>query len=317
MRRSPRRRGLTLLEVVLAVGLLAGLSSMTYWFYGQVLTARDSGMKDVNRLRLARSVMDRIAKEIRQCSAASVDGEVGLRGTGEALWLSSLKMPSTELLRHYDQRLAPPPTEYDIVKVSYLVARHPDVLAPDGYEFPLGLARTERLIPRPLAVPKAPVEGEEGATGESEAAEQARLQQQLAEELGAVQEQSITSDVQWEQLYAQELRYLRFCYFDGHQWWDDWDVVGENPLPQLVMVTVGFEGEAPLEDATYRTKENEEFCECLNRDPPDCEPLRRGQYSTVVRLTQADPLFRSRVTRETQDVVKKLSGESGDEGQQP
>ncbi len=74
------------------------------------------------------------------------------------------------------------------------------------------------------------------------------------------------------------------------------------------MVTLGFEGHAPFGEELGR-EENEEFCECLNEDPVDCEPLPYDQYSRVVRVSQADPLFRSRISRETQSFMEELQGE--------
>ena len=43
-----------------------------------------------------------------------------------------------------------------------------------------------------------------------------------------------------------------------------------------------------------------------------CEPLAPDQLSTVVRLPQSDPLFRSRIARETQSFMEEL-GEGSDE----
>ena len=93
---------------------------------------------------------------------------------------------------------------------------------------------------------------------------------------------------------------------------------GENPLPQLVQVTIGFEMHPPCGEDFGQDKTNEEFCECLNKDPVDCEPLPKDQYSTVVRVTGADPLFRSRVSRESQSVIDQMAKDkTGDQGGEP
>ena len=42
-RTTRRHRGITLLEVVLSMGLLTVLPSMTYWFYSSVLDTRRGG----------------------------------------------------------------------------------------------------------------------------------------------------------------------------------------------------------------------------------------------------------------------------------
>ena len=321
-------RGVTLLEVVLAMGLLVVVSSFVYWFYAASLETSHRGTEETRKLRLARVVLDRIATEIRQASVITADNRVGIRGEEEHIWLSSYRVPSRELSKERSFRDKPPRGEYDIAKVEYKIARHPEVFHKDGYEYPLGLARVEIMIPRPDRTPKAEgKENEQGtADGEGEQASDDvdkpptrvsrsdRLDGILRGDLGPLDDEedrgdaSLGPEIQWEELYAPEIRYLRLCYYDGHKWWDSWDVTGENPLPQLVMVTIGFEPHSECGEEFGLDEENEEFCECLNKDPIDCEPLPEDQFSTVVRVTQADPLFRSRVNRETQAMVQELTG---------
>ena len=89
------------------------------------------------------------------------------------------------------------------------------------------------------------------------------------------EDNALETEVNWQELYSQEIRYLRFCYYDGLTWWDDWHVSGENPLPQLVLATIGFEAHPPCGEEFGQDEDNVEFCECLNRDPPDHHRLRR------------------------------------------
>jgi hypothetical protein len=206
--------------------------------------------------------------------------------------------------------------------VEYKIARHPEILHDEGWERPLGLARVEIKVPRPDTFQTGEASEDERETFGGEDAEQQqedRLNEELLEDFEEEAEEPEISDadkIQWEELYASEVKYLRFCYYDGYRWWDQWQVTGENPLPQLVMVTIGFDEHAPFEEARGRDKRNEEFCECLNREPPDCEPLTPSQYSSVVRVTQSDPLFRSRVARESQSLLEEL-GEGGEEDEAP
>ncbi|UCE60642.1 MAG: hypothetical protein JSU63_02605 [Phycisphaerales bacterium] len=315
-RTRPTYRGMTLLEVVLSMGLLVLLTSMTYWFYSSVLGTRTATTEEAQKLRLLRVTINRISREINQASVLTADNRVGLRGEPERLWLSTLRVPSRDLTTSRLYRDEVPSGEYDIVKTEYKIARHPEILHDDGYEIPLGLARVEILIPRPDSAETGEAfEDEERIVGESEEADaiaEALLEEALlgAEEGSA--EPTVAEEIQWEELYAPEIRYLRLCYFDGNKWWDDWDIQGENPLPQLVMVTLGFEGHAPFGEEFGRGI-NEEFCECLNNDPVDCEPLAPDQFSSVVRVAQADPLFRSRISREAQDFMEKLQGETEEE----
>lgn len=329
-------RGVTLLEVALAMGLLVILSSMTYWFYSSSLETSRDGTEAAQKLRLARVVLDRLATEIRQAAVITADNRVGIRGEPERLWLSSYRVPSREQSKDWSFREEPPPGEYDLTKVEYKIVRHPEILHEEGYEFPLGLARIEMLIPRPdkSATDEAfdeeqPtdgadesgesfdeggedfIEGDEGSDQDEEGLDDALLDEELLEEedRGDI---TLGVDINWEELYAPEIRYLRFCYYDGYKWWDSWDVAGENPLPQLVLVTIGFEPHPPFGEGfgLEEDKVNEEFCECLNEEQIECEPLEPDQFSAVVRVPQADPLFRSRVSRETQSLVEELSGGS-------
>jgi len=320
------RRGVTLLEVVLAMGLLVVVSSMTYWFYESSLETRRRGMDEAYRLRLARVISDRIADEIRQASLIATEGRAGIRGQPERIWLSTLRVPRKDLAQERSAREEPPPAEYDLVKTEYKIARHPEILHDDGYEMPLGLARVELLRPRADSAqtgeafkdervevgpvdPGAPEDPETAAPAEK-TPDEAALDEEFFGGLGAeeaTEDSAVLPEIAWEELYAPEFLYLRFCYFDGHTWWDSWEVEGENPLPQLVMITLGFEPHPPF-DHEMLPKELEEFCTCLNQDPVDCVPLPEDQLSRVVRVPQADPLFRSRIGRETQSLAGKLGG---------
>ena len=308
------RRGLTLLEIVLAMGLLVMLSGMTYWFYSSVLDTRKTGTTSVYHLRLARVVMDRMATEIRQATAISSNQPAAMLGDREHIVLSTLRLPGKELSKDHSMREELPPREYDLVKVEYSIVRHPEIKHEDGWERSLGLARIERRIPR--AVAAVYEDEEEGQEGEAALEELSFGDFFMDDEDEDERSPDLGPDIEWQELYAPEIHYLRFCYYDGHTWWDDWKVNSENPMPQMVMITIGFEEHPPADNDFGLDEINEEFCECLGRDPVDCEPLQKDQYTTVVRVAQSDPLFRSRVNRETQAILDELqSGEGVDEGE--
>ncbi len=309
------RRALTLLEIVLAMGLLVVVSSMTYWFYSASLETSRKGTEAAQKLRLTRVVLDRIAMEIRQASTKTVDNRVGIRGGPERIWLSSHRVPSREQSLVRRNRERPPPGEYDLTKVEYKIVRHPEIRHPeDDYEYPLGLARVEILVPRPEKpqVDEESDEDEEADAGDpssggdkTEARPGRGVADDNEEDRG---DASLALDIQWDELYAPEIRYLRFCYYDGHKWWDSWEIAGQSPLPQLVLVAIGFEPRPPFGEEMGLDEVNEEFCTCLNEDPVECEPLEEDQFSTVVRVPQSDPMFRSRISRETQGFMEELAG---------
>jgi hypothetical protein len=224
-----------LLEIVLAMGILVVVSSMTYWFYSSALATGESGTDMAYRFRLSRVVLDRIATEIRQAAAITADNRVGIRGEPERIWLSPYRVPSREQSRERSLRDEPRPPEYDLTKVEYKIARHPEILDEDGHEFALGLARIEVSVPRPLPVLAVKelgdgegtddAEGEEigvedeqfeGDPFEDELFEDESFEDELFEDEFAGDDEdegdaSLTPDINWEELYAPEIRYLRFC----------------------------------------------------------------------------------------------------------
>ena len=321
-RRSSRCRALTLLEVVLSLSILLVLSSTTFWFYSSAMQTRERDTTVANKVRLARVLLDRLASEIRQVTIRTSDMGVGIVGDKEAIEISSLRLPSRELADTRFGRTELPSPEYDLTKIAYRIARHPDILDPEGdYEFPLGLARVETRIPR-AETPRAANKADERVLTTDEEGRIGVDENLLDSMLGGFGEGngdggSLETDVNWEELYSQEIRYLRFCYYDGASWWDDWHVTGENPLPQLVLVTIGFEAHPACGEEPGRDEDNEKFCECLNRDPPDCHPLPPDQLSTIVRVTPSDPLFRSRVAREGQALAEKVTKSEEETGGQP
>lgn len=317
-----RQRGVTLLEILLAMSLLVTLTSMTYWFYSSSMETSQKGTVEADKLRLARVVLDRMATEIRQANSTTAEDNMGIRGEKEAIAISSLRVPTKAQSKIRSSRDEQRPAEFDLVAVQYKIARHPDILHDEGYEMSLGLARVEVLVPRALppgfAQTDETTQPAEGSLDGAAPPEEGFLDELLFGDGTQDEDASLGPDINWEELYAPEIRFLRFCYYDGYKWWDDWQVVGENPLPQIVQITIGFNEHPPCGEEFGQDEANEEFCECMNKDPVDCEPLPKDQFSTMVRVTGADPLFRSRVSRESQSVIEQMATKkSDDEGGEP
>lgn len=327
---TTRRRAVTLLEIVLALGLLVMLSGLTYWFYSAALASREAGITEVQRLQLARSVLERMATEIRQVVGETSTRDVSIHGAPESISILAVRQPATEMgrWRAVASDAAEALGEYDLHKVEYKIARHPEVIHTDGYEMPLGISLKDTLVPRKdSAEAGAALEGGPGGGGLSgfgnpgDAAGGAGAEEDGEAALAADEEDprpqaaddaDPLSKIHWEELYAPEIRYMRLCYFDGKKWWNDWDIAGDRPLPQLVQITIGFEPHAPygmklgLDEAEEAIVDR--VCDCMNEDPSDCEPQPADQFTMTVRLEQADMFFRSRITRESQELVKELTG---------
>ncbi|MFQ5412916.1 MAG: type II secretion system protein J [Phycisphaerae bacterium] len=309
---------MTLLEVVLAMGLLVVLSSMTFWFYRSALDTREVTIESARRLRLTRAVLDRMAREIRQASVVTAGGRIGIRGKPDRLWLSTVRLPRPpanpyELLM--EEETGAPVGAYDLVKVEYKIVRHPDILDPEeDFEMPLGLARIEIREPR-----KDSAESGEAFEDEDGVALDAGTDGDTFEEGDFVEfaddvedvDPSVGDEVRWDEVYAPEVRYLRFCYFDGNKWWNEWEINGENPLPQIVQVTIGYDARPAYGEEILIGEDEDLFCECLNSDDDmseidECEPLPPDTYTILVRVPQADTFFGSRIAREAQALVEEV-----------
>ncbi|UCF34260.1 MAG: hypothetical protein JSV78_02950 [Phycisphaerales bacterium] len=327
-RRITTRRGVTLLEIVLATGLLVVLSSMTFWFYSASLKTREEGLREAQRLQLVRALLDRMADELRQVVATTRYRDVALLGDSERIWFATIRMPNREYSRERMMASAEFEEEqdryreFDLVKIEYKIARHPEIKHDDGYEMPLGLARVEMTVPRKDSAETGEA-FEEGGIGDTEEygfeeepvedesegvvpTGEEPVDEELIDEFDQQDQLQLEDEIHFQELYAPEVRYLRFCYYDGNKWWDTWEVNGENPLPQLIQVTVGFEPRTPFNQGFGLEEEEEEFCTCMNEDPLECEPLPEDQFTMVVRLEQADMFFTSRVTRESQAFLEEL-----------
>ena len=91
-----RRRGVTLLEVSLAMGLLVLLSSMTYWFYSSVLETREHGTEEARELRLARVVLHGAVGRTIQVGLGEIHIGIACRGN----ILQNPAKPNEEVVIH-------------------------------------------------------------------------------------------------------------------------------------------------------------------------------------------------------------------------
>ena len=76
-----RRSGFTLLEVVLAIGMIVSLMGSAIWFTQHIAAARDKLSEKTQEIVSRRSLMQRITREMR---CAMNMPQIGLGLTGEA-----------------------------------------------------------------------------------------------------------------------------------------------------------------------------------------------------------------------------------------
>lgn len=265
-RKDFARRGLTLLEVLLSLGLITMVSAMMFMFYDSILLRREYGRKAVSAGYLARTIADQIAEEIRAANGFVLAAGPGISGTDRMITIQTVAMPEKTIFRRLSIKDDPLPAESDIRQVQYYLVYDDEETHtyPDGTEAdaPLGLVRRQ-----------------------IKTLYQTALFENRAD--------SVELD-----LLSPELKYLRFRYFDGVDWVDRWDI-GDggggglgNSLPQAVEVTVGYTELPPPE-------EEEEGIDPEDSDliPAEPEPYSPESYTVTVRLPQADSFFGSRLMR--------------------
>ena len=268
------RRGVTLLELVLALGLVVLVAAMMFSFYAVTLRTRERGRIAVNDGFLAQRVAHQIAEEVRACNGFVSSMGPGIAGTDRFISIQYVKFPGKHMLYRRSVTEEKPPAECDIRQVQYYLGYDREELYdpfvyPDGTEGPkpLGLVRREIKTPFQTAfIDNDP--------------------------------KSVALD-----LISEELKYVRFRYFDGVDWTDFWDIGesarGANSLPQAVEITVGYRALKPPEE---EEEENPAASDDAVDDDSDLtpalpEPYASDTYTITVRLHQADTFFGSRLMR--------------------
>jgi type II secretory pathway pseudopilin PulG len=260
--------GFTLLEVVIAISLLVMLMAMLMVFYDNALIQREEGTQRSRDAQLARVVLERMAREVRQAVGNVPGYGVGVFGYKDRIEVNTLVMPDRKLSEVQTVRQRKLPPQFDLQQIRYYVAWDEENLTEDGDPRALGLVRRESKTYLRDAI----VTSEEA--------------EESAEEVEEVQMAFK------EELYAPEIRFLELKYFDGATWWDDWELTQGNSLPQMVRITIGFEPVIP--EAEDMDIVEEDFLE----DEEEIDPLPGDRYSILVRPEQADVFFGSRMSRE-------------------
>lgn len=269
------RRGMTLMEVIVAVALIAVLMGALMTFWWQAVRIRDDVARNSERMHLARQVLERIARELRGCVGKEELGfpvEQRLKGDRRSLTMLTSQLPGKHQYNFFRASEELPPAQHDLIQVAYSLWVDPENKTEEGEPIVGGIIRTEKKTLNQFIV-------------NEEDPEQVR-----------------------NDLWCTELGYLEFRYFDGIEWDTKWDITEGNSLPQLVQITVGFNNitSEELDDVDLKTYPIAEFPYGDNREHPD-------RYSLIVRIPAADRFFSSRVSRLGKQIGESL-GIEGLEG---
>ncbi len=280
--RKSRRRGLTLLEVLLAIGLIVLVSSMMFAFYDVTLQSRETAQKMVSSGFLARTIAHQIADEIRAANGFLATGGPGVSGTERRISIQTVRFPDRKLFRRLSIDDQPPAAECDVRQVQYYIAYDDEEQCeyPDGTMGDCNLGLVRREVKTLFQTPGA-----------------------FAEEAATDGANPFAPEVDLD-LISSELKYFRVRYFDGVDMIDRWDIATEpeagmgNSLPQAVEITVGYNPPLlpPEEDEAEKDQQEEELAD-TDLLPSVPEPYSRETYTVTVRLPQADAFFGSRMMR--------------------
>lgn len=267
-----QRRALTLLEVIIAVSIMSFLLTALLLFFKQSGEIRTEAARMADRTQVARQVLERIATEIRGCLGAERTGfpvEQRLVGDRRRISFLTTALPPKSSYRFMQPSEEPPPGAHDLREVAYELWVDEKTLTEEGHPTVGGIIRTEKKT----------------------------LNQFIVDEEDP---QDVRTD-----LWSAELGFLEFRYFDGVQWDTKWDITEGNSLPQLVMITVGFQ---PLTMDEHNNADLESFP--IDEYPFGDDTYHPDRFTTIVRVPAADRFFSSRVQR----VGKQFSEQLGVEG---
>jgi len=277
--RRARRRGLTLIEVLLSLALIVMMMSGIFGFYMTVLRVRSEGSQIAQDVLLTRAILERMAEEIRQATDIVPGDGIGFQGTEDRITIVRTRMPENYSYVEFDDTVMSnlPPVQLDLVRVSYELLKDEELVDDEGVPLVHGLWRSEqkRFDPSPDFV--VPEDAQSMVEREGEA---------------------VPVDIPQPEgeLYAPEIKYLRFQYFDGSQWRDQWQVEDDAggvglgkaaasgkvtyALPQAVMITLGRVRVDPREEELKKQGSEE--------DEED-EIYHPDRFTIVVHLMQSDP----------------------------
>ncbi len=189
------------MALVLMITLLSGL----YAFYKTSLEAREAGSQYARDAMLMRSLLTRMAAEVRHAASIVPGDGIGFQGVEDRIIIVRTRMPGRQTYNRFDSPHDElPPAEMDLERITYQLLWDEENEDEQGDPLCHGLWRQVQTTfdPNPSFVVKTsddPTEAQEDQPG------------------------AVGPKIDGE-LVAPEVKYLRFEYFDGAEWRDRWHV---------------------------------------------------------------------------------------------
>lgn len=281
--RAARRRGLTLLEVLLSLMLMIVLLSGVFSFYWTAVKNRESGGKIARDAMLTRALLEQIAIDIRHTTDIVPGDGIGFRGERDSIVIVRTRMPELYAFHEFDELVDElPPPQMDLERLRYELQYDEELVDENDDPQCHGLYRSVQKTFDPN--PRFVVEDDEDVDSEYEDEDEESRRPQIE-----------------GQLIGPEFKYFELEYFDGAEWRDQWQISGEDggldtgqqaasgqsgyALPQAVKVTLG---QVPLPWEELERLDEEIDDEIDERDEEE-EEHHPDRFTIVVSLLQADP----------------------------
>lgn len=220
---EPCARAFTLVEVILAILIISGIMTVLLYFYQRTAQVRQSALDEAQFLSESRMFLDQLSSELRAARLVP-DQFVGFEGASNSLNFVCTSIPQMArwILSTNETVVLPPST--DLKRVTYSLLGGTNLLAVRG------LDRTEELLlGAGFTASTNATEFVDPAENTNDMIEADLL---LATNLVALARPPLTERIQ----------YLRFRYWDGTQWWDNWSGM---ELPSGVEISLGHEPMPP------------------------------------------------------------------------
>lgn len=202
-----RRRAFTLLEAVLTIALTIVLMAGVFAFYMHILRARETAVLAMQDAKLHRAILVQMAHEIRQATPIVPGDGIGFRGDRHQISIVYLALPDRTAFWEFSPGVdLPPPAQSDWRRVTYQLLWDAEGVDADGMPICHGLWRTHQRMFDPN--PQFVVADDDVGTGSGD-------------------EEAVTPQADGE-LFAPEIKYLSFEYFDGAEWRDRWQFAADE-----------------------------------------------------------------------------------------